>query len=256
MKQETKKQEVQVLSTTALAVVPAHLDQSWDEVSDVEAADIRIPRLLLMQSTSELVGQRKAAAGDIVNSITGEKVGDETNPLEIVPIYTFKTWVVSEKVNGKFEFKRVDQYVAGQKRNREEVIGGVEVQNAETINVLVMLNKDQENTSALPYLMSFRMTSLNCGKDILTQKMHAINMNTPFQKFVLKLAPFYTKNDKGQYFVFKFQGKAENTLFASSAALLRKWYDTFKAGSVKVDEEVTEAESTSAPLGAATGERF
>lgn len=262
----TKVKGTQEIATvdSALAVVentlPAlspDLMGSWDDSSDLEAKDIRIPRLLLMQSTSELVGQRKAQAGDIVNSITGEKIADEGNPLEVIPLHTYKTWVVSEKVNGKYEYKRIDPYTPGVERAREEKVGDVEVQNVESINVLVMLAKDQLNPEAMPFLLSFRMTSLNAGKDVLTQKRMSINANISFQRYLLKITPFYTKNDKGQFFVLKYTGKAENKDFAQSAGILRKWFETFKAGAAVVHEEAPETVADVTPLNTQTeGDRF
>lgn len=262
----TKVKVTQEISTVdaALAVVENNLPAlsnellgSWDDSSDLEAKDIRIPRLLLMQSTSELVGQRKAVAGDIVNSITGEKIGDEASPLEVIPLHTYKTWVVNEKVNGKYEYKRIDPYTPGVERAREEKIGDVEVQNVESINVLVMLAKDQLSLEAMPYLISFRMTSLNAGRDILTQKRMSINAGVAFQRYAITLTPTYTKNDKGLYFVMKYSGRTENKEFAKSAGTLKKWFDTFKAGSAVVHEETAEEVSTETqPINATVGDRF
>lgn len=240
-KEETK--EVMLKTENALALAP-ELNESWDSIEDVESKDIRIPRILLMQSTSELVGEGKAAPGDFINSSTGEKVGDKQNPIKIVPIYSYKTWVVNHKVGNKYEYLRTDVYTPGVDRPREESIGDQQIQNMETINLLCMLESELDNPQAIPYLLSFRSTSLTCGKDILTQKMNAINMNVPFPRFVLQISSVFTKNDKGQYHVMKFTGKSENTKFAEVAPVLKKWFDTFKAGQVKVSEEVVEQEVT------------
>jgi hypothetical protein len=258
----TKKQEIATVDaalavTNNLPALSAEMMGSWDDASDLEAKDIRIPRLLLMQSTSELVGQRKAQAGDIVNSITGEKIGDEATPLQVVPLHTYKTWIVSEKVNGKYEYKRQDPYTPGVERPREEKIGELEVQNVESINVLVMLANEQSNLEAMPYLLAFRMTSLSAGKDVLTQKRMSLNANISFQRYLLEIAPVYTKNDKGQFFVFKYKGKKENKEFVNSASILRKWFETFKAGAAQIHEETTEVTAETAPLNTQTeGDRF
>lgn len=231
---------VEVKATNAVAVQEL-ANMSWDD-DVVEAKDIRIPRLLLMQQMSELVSLRKAQAGDIVNSITEEKVADEKSPLLIVPIYTFKTWTIHHKVNGKFEYLKQEDYTpANANRPREESIGGVDYQNVETINLLGMRESDLDAADAIPVLLSFRMTSYACGKDVLTLKTNAARINKPFSTYTIKLTPTFVKNDKGNFFVFKFSGAYPTKNFENHVQTLYTWNQTFKAGKAQVAPEEAEA---------------
>lgn len=235
-----------IVEVKANAVATQDLaNMSWDD-DVVEAKDIRIPRLLLMQQMSELVSTRKAQAGDIINNITSEKVADEKEPLNIVPIHTFKTWTIHHKVNGKFEYLKQEDYTAANaNRPREEVIAGVEYQNVETINLLGIQEKDLNSLEALPVMLSFRMTSYACGKDILTLKTNAARINKPFSMYTIKLAPAFVKNDKGSFFVFKFTGAYPTKDFESHVQTLYTWNQTFRAGKAQV---APEEEETKSPL--------
>jgi hypothetical protein len=218
-------------------------NMSWDD-DVVEAKDIRIPRLLLMQQMSELVSTRKAQAGDIINNITEIKVGDEKDPLSIIPIHTFKTWTIQHKVNGKFEYLKQEDYTpANANRPREEVIAGVEYQNMETINLLGMQEKEINALDSLPVMLSFRMTSYACGKDILTLKTNAARINKPFSMYTVKLTPAFVKNDKGSFFVFKFAGAYPTKDFETHVNTLYTWNQTFRAGKAQVASEDTEKQA-------------
>lgn len=246
MANKKETQEVVVNETNAVALT-ADLAQSWDSDEVVEAKDLRIPRALLMQSTSEYVGQRKATAGDFVNSITADKIGGEKESLRVVPIYVFKTWTIMHKVGNKFEFLKSEPYtLQNSARPREENILGVDYQNVETVNMLAMLEKDLDKADALPYLFVFRMTSYACGRDILTLKQNCNRVNQPMASYTIKLTSEFKKNDKGQFFVVKYEGVDKNEKFVEQAASLKTWHDTFKGGMVKVHEEVEEADATQA----------
>lgn len=249
-KKET--QEIAVAEQRALAI-PTEFDSAWD-TDAVEAKDIRIPRALLMQSMSDLVGERKAAAGDVVNSITGAKLADDKSPLQVIPIHTFKTWAIHEKINGKFEFRRSEDYTPiNANRKREETVNGIETQNVETINLLCLQASEVAKPDALPLLISFRMTSYACGKDILTLKVNCARINKPLPFYTATLTPVYTKNDKGQFFVWKYSGATPTQDFAQHAPVLKGWFDTFKAGQAQVD---TEVEPMAAPTGPQAGDKF
>jgi hypothetical protein len=239
-KELVKKQDQELAALT---------QQSWDSEDDViEAKDIRIPRALLMQAMSELVGQRKAVAGDIVDSNTFEKLGDEQTPLIVVPITTFKTWTLESLKNGKFEWETSEAYTLQNSTRKKEGFKFVcrdgqerEGKAIEVINLLCFLEKDLGKASALPYVIAFRMTSFQCGQQILTERNSARSENLPFSAYKLKLSPLYTKNDKGQFYKFAMTGKSKNEKFVENAAVLKKWHETFSAGALKVAEESVES---------------
>src|SRR4051812_46900520 len=64
--------------------------------------DILVPRLMLMHDISDLVKERKADAGDIVGSVDGKVLAKFGTTLDIIPITTYREWLVNE-IDGKKE---------------------------------------------------------------------------------------------------------------------------------------------------------
>lgn len=222
---------------TGLVDLSTVADMAWG-AEEVEASDIRIPRLLLMQSQSDLVNERKAQSGDIIESAMQTKLGDDKTEVKIVPIYIFKDWMIQKKINGKYEYLSREEYtVANSTRPREEVVNGDELRNVLGINVLCMLEKDLNDPSAIPHLVTFRMTGMNAGKDISTLSVRAKSVGKPAAFYTIALGCDFTKNDKGNFFVFKVKGVEKTANFAEIEPTLYKWYQTFKSGVAKVDEE-------------------
>src|SRR4051812_2896032 len=67
---------------------------------EVLASDFVTPKILIMQGLSELLKDRtkRLSQGDIVRSTTGEKLGDDKNPVEFIPLRYNSKWMLSEKV--------------------------------------------------------------------------------------------------------------------------------------------------------------
>lgn len=226
------------------AVTVKQTNQLSTEVSgawgadEVESTDIRIPRILLMQQMSEMVAQEIAKPGELVDSTTSQVVCTKQEVLKIVPIYIFKDWVEQKEINGKYEYvQRMAYGPHNANLPREEVRNGEKFRNVIGINVLAMLEKDINDPSALPVMMTFRMTSLNAGKDISTLGLRAKSVNKPVAAFTIALGTELVKNEKGNYYVMKVKGVENTNNFNEVAPRLHGWYQTFKAGTAKVDEE-------------------
>lgn len=237
---------------TKEAAVPTTImaaDMAWG-ADEVEATDIRIPRILLMQSQSEMVAERKAQAGDIIESTFGNKLGDDKNPIKLVPIYIFKDWKIEKMINGKYEyFGREDFTVSNSNKPREEVINGEQFRNVLGINVLGMLAHEMEDPSALPVMVTFRMTSMNAGKDISTLAVRAKGVGKPAAYYTITLGCDFTKNDKGNFFTFKVKGQEITKNFEENSGRLFQWYQTFKQGTAKVDAEEVVADNEPITVG-------
>ncbi len=251
MKMGNGSKETKEVAVKQNQAVAALTETTWDTENVVEAKDIRIPRALLMQQMSDLVGQRKATAGDIVNSITGEKLADDKAPLKVVPITTFKTWTIEVLKSGKWEWETQEQYTLKNSVRSKEPFDYVDkagqkvsARAVEVINLLCFLEKDQGSAEALPYVISFRMTSFQCGQQILTERRNAQSANKPFPSYVLELSPAHTKNDKGSFYKFQVTGKSVNQGFKDNALVLKGWFDTFQMGTMKIDEEANASDDT------------
>lgn len=238
--------ELTTQETSKALAIPQEM-AAWG-ADEVESTDIRLSRLLLMQAMSEAVGAGNAVPGDIIDSNLGTKVADKNSTFKIVPIYIFKNWVHQKMINGKFEFQGMSPFSKETANLPRESLDstGTQLRNVIGINVLCMLEKDLNDPSALPVMLTFRMTSLNAGKDISTLAIRAQGVNKPVAAFTVELGNEFVKNDKGNYFVFKVKGVSETKNLEEVAPRLFKWYQTFKSGQAKVDAEVetTDTEST------------
>lgn len=80
--------------------IPAHLQEYVSDngqgagLEDVDTKDIEIPRITLMQALSPQVADGTFKAGDLVQSVTSELLAPAGEPLSIIPVKRFKTWIM------------------------------------------------------------------------------------------------------------------------------------------------------------------
>lgn len=221
---------------------------------EVQGSDVRIPKILLMQGLSELVSEEKASMGDFVNSITGDKLGDVKTPIEFIPIHMWKDWTISEELSGKFEYKeRVPFTAQNANWEREYVVDGVKHRRDLNLNFLVMLKSDVGQSGALPYVITFRRMSSNCGKDLATFLQKAAMQKKAAPYYTIKMGGKMQKNDKGSFYVPTIAGATVTPDYEAVANELYTWYQTFKAGTAKIDDS-DEVQSEVVGEGAATGQ--
>jgi hypothetical protein len=254
---ETKDLQVQDSSGRALQAGPT-VDMS-EQGFDV--SDIILPRILLMQSQSDLVAEGKAAPGQFVNSLTGEVLGDAKNPLEIIPLHSPpKTWVTSEKGprDGRPQFKKIQseaQILAEYGKSNakdipweENLANGVTRYNKRTLNFYVLLKKEVESGEAFPYLVSFQSTAYEQGKKIATHFMRcAMTRSQPYSR-TLKLSSLSNKTEKGNYFTPDIMPGHKSSVDELGAA--EQWLPVVKSANVRVDsaeKEEAAARTAEAP---------
>lgn len=241
--------EIQEQSTNALAeTVP---QASWGS-ENIEAQDILIPKVLLMQGLSEYVEEGKAQSGDQVLSTSGAVVAGKGNPLEVICISTFKTMEFKEKVGNKFEFKRSEpKSAANAGTPREFEQDGALWQCNEVINFYGLLPSQiaaeaaelekakkgempDPDCMALPVVLSFRRTSYTAGKAITTHFSKARQFGVPPAVKVFQVVSKQVKNDQGSFYVFDVEPGRKST--ADEIAVCRRWYETIAKSNVIVDE--------------------
>jgi len=224
----------------------------------MQASDVLIPKLLLMQGQSDLVNAGKATAGDIVKSTTGEVVASRGEPLAIIPIMTSKSWRIMEAEGQRFEFRRMEEWtVENDKRVLEWEEKGTKWRADRTLNFYVMLPKDivaerevfamldkgqtPENVSILtPCLLQFVRTSYNAGKKLITHFAMARQFRRPPAAWWLNLSSDATKNDQGHYYVFNVEAGGLTAI--EDLRKCREWYDIIRATDVKIHEPETAEE--------------
>lgn len=219
--------------------------------SQALASDTLVPRLLLMQGLSDFVADRKAMQGDMVRSTNIEKLGDDKNPIEFIPLSIQNTWIVKELVGEKFEFRKSVPRRAIVKpedvaeETKRDILDkqadnspwefahlGSKWKRVKAINVFALLPRDiaafeaeikkaQEtgeipdlDKTLMPVLISFQSTSFNAGKAVSTHFTKVAAMaqyGAKAHAYALGLSCSQEKNDKGTYFVFGVNGSRKLT---------------------------------------------
>lgn len=222
------KKELAKTESTELALA-GNLD-AWGE-NEMSSQDMVIPKILCMQGLSDLVSEGKAKMGDFVDSLSGEVVGSIENPVDIVPFHMEKIYIISKKEQGgsRFEFDRIEA-VTNQNYPFEEVVNGVTYKYEYTLQFYCLRPDD----TTLPYVVSFKSTSLKSGKVLSTQmyvRNRAAGLVPP--AFTIKLGGRKEKGEQGTYIVMEVkQGdRTSNELIGECL----NWMKVVKAGKAKVN---------------------
>lgn len=239
-----------------------------------DATDILIPRLLIGQSTSKAVQNEKVAFGQIFRSTTTEVVGGREKPVAIIPLAHSKTWVLSEKVAGKYTFRGSIPFVAENKDlpwNWTEKVDGkqTEWKRTASLNFYVLLPADiardilartdfqktgdlpDTEASLLPCAVSFQSTSFKAGRTLITHFAKAADFGVKPYVSSFNLFTDKTSNDQGTFYVLRVEalGKTDPAFFDTC----EKWRTIVGAAPIKVDEGEHAQDEPPHPAG---GERF
>lgn len=254
---------VQVAQNNAAAVVDADPDFDPSLTEGIDASDILIPKLLLMQGLSDLVTQEVVLQGEIVDSVTKKVVlarprpGEKAGYLEILPLSFSKSIDVSTKapaVPGRPEekFKYLETIPFDKQTallEREEILeDGTTVKRMHAINVAVFLRHQLDDPSAFPYIIKFKSSGYKVGKAVMNhfQKCQMTRRN-PFGSSLLLSVDKETKDDN-TYWVFKIaEGtRLDRVADAHRLATLKNWAKVMQSSKVRVDNS-DEDESPAAP---------
>lgn len=238
----------------ALAI-PENLRGSWG-TSSFDREDIMIPKLLLMQGLSKLVAEGTVGQGEIVRSTTGKSLAKKGESVSFIPLATFKTWVVEEKIGPKYEFRRTEPMTAANKDLPLEFVEGANSwRRSRCLNFYVLLPQDiAREVSALkaaasgelpdpedcllPCVLSFRRTSYPAGKILITHFAKADQFKVPPAVSVFKLSSDVVKNDLGTFQVLAVAPDRKTTI--EELTVCKKWHDTLQTANIKIDESDVE----------------
>lgn len=246
---------VAVQESNVPAVADAPIDEAWG-TEGLDASDMLVPKLLLMQGLSKFVTDGDAQQGQVVDSLSKEVVGGITNikagtgdKVELVVFSTFKTWIEFEKIDDEYEFvKQFPMNASNVNLAQEEVVNGIEVRRDRCLNFYVLLPSQIADGSALPYVISFRRTSMRAGKKIssMAQRLKALGRKPiAFKKVVLSVVPM--QRDDKKWWSYEME-EGENS---SQAELneAHKWYQVLKSATVRVDDsDLKEKAEAPAPV--------
>lgn len=211
----------------------------------IEASDLVIPRLLLMQNTSEYVGDKKAQLGDVVNSQTMEVVGGEKKPLEIIPLKLYKTLKVFDQTQTPPKFIREEPLTPANSRlPYEGTENGIQVKRFVNMNLFVLLKKDLEKGEAFPCVVSFKSTSIPAGKQIATQLFKMASLGRLPYSQTVNITVSLQKKERNTFAVF---GAAKgNNVDGGAVKEAEKWLSILASVQYRVDER-EETENTEIP---------
>lgn len=247
-----KKQE----ETKALSL--AQDLSSWGD-APVSSKDLVIPRILLMNGTSDLVTSGEAGFGELRDSLTNRKLGDLKNPVRIIPFAMKKSWIEYEiDSDGEKEYLRKydvtpqneNQKYEGEGEGRE---GGVtQVSRDYVMEFYVLLESDVRKGGELPYIITFRRTALKNGKKLATQ-MYVSNRGAklPPPGMTLELCVKIAANDDNKWAVLDVNLDPEVTK-ATDAETITKcldWYKMINTMKVHEDSYNEDASTEQAPSG-------
>ena len=216
----------------------------WGETR-VTSKDMVIPKILPLQHMSEKVAEKLGEYGDFRDTLSNTKFGDLETPFEVIPFLMQKKWM---------EFQMVPQKNGGVKREflqtvliqdnplvegfnddlplRDEAEG---IERDRVMDFFVLIPGEVESGEALPYVLSFRRTSLKCGQKMATQ-MYVKNRaaNKAPASVVMEMSGKSKSNDDGTFVVQDVAPKRVASDKEIAEAL--KWYKIIKQGGAKVDD--------------------
>lgn len=222
---------------------------SWGKVT-LTKNDLIIPRLILMQGTSDSVKKKLAQLGEIRDSLNNTLLADENKPLQVIPFYVYKKFKEMQIIEskGKIEKEFLRHVVIQDNpslpgynddlpwQDKEEIDGKeYSIDRIRTYDVFFVL---PELGRDVAYVMSFSSTNIKAAKNMLLQM--ALNQEqgkTPAANcFELKVS---TKaNDKNTWYIVEATLGRESTDQEQGKAL--KWYRRVQAGEAKAQEEEEE----------------
>lgn len=212
----------------------------------IEVGDLEIPKLMLMQSTSGLVGDELAKFGDMVNTMSNEALGDFNKPVEIVPLKVFKTLRIYDISAQPPKFIRAEPLTP------ENAIlpwegneGGVPIKRVTNMNFFILLKKEIDEDTAFPLVVSFKSTGMQAGKQLATHlfKLMALG-RLPYSQSIQLMAS-KEKKESNTYAVFKI-GKVE-ALSDAGKLVAKGWLAKLASLNYKIHETAEEDREESAP---------
>lgn len=228
---------------------PTNLNDWGVQEQHLNSRDIVIPKILAMQAMSKSVVSGEAKMGEFRDSLNDTVVGSEKHPIEFVPFYMEKVYVVMKKKDPKSDNYKFSRQVAITPATEDhefivETPDGLTEKWYRTSNFYVIFPKDIEAGNDIPHMLSFRSSSSRAGQKLATT-MYVKNLKakaTP-ASMVMELSGAKQTNDKGTFIVMDIKEKRKSSEKEVEAAF--EWVKTIRAGKVKVDHSDLESEANS-----------
>jgi hypothetical protein len=234
-----KKEEVRDLAlkeTTALDIPMP--EGGWDD-GEIEAKDLLIPMICVAQGSSDLAKRGEARPGDIYETVNKEILGDAKTSVNFIPIKYYKTWIHSEVIGGRPQFRSVEPYTPTnmEKYKYEETKqNGTLWRHYEVLNFYVILEKDLLEGRAFPHLLSFRSSNKRKGRPLLNHMATARRYNPPMPlcSMVFSINTVLATKGKDTWSVFDVKKVRATTKDEIMECL--GWLENMKTQNHKVDD--------------------
>lgn len=246
--------------TAAVALTEVEQAGAWGH-KEVSSNDMVVPKILPMQGLSKKVAEGLATMGEFRNSLTNELIGKiESSPFEVIPFHCTEVFDVYERQqDGQFKYKTSTPIVKnpsslGYNDNAawQDVSDGIEIKRVRKYNFFVLLPQEIAEGIAMPYVISFKSSSVKEGKKLFTlMYVRSRAMNLSPAAFKIKIDGVREKNDKGIFIVPNISQGHRTSVAEVTAA--KQWFDLVGKSTVKVDDS-DEAEAAAASSSADTGD--
>jgi hypothetical protein len=177
--------------------------EQWGQGSNLTSDAYELPRILLMQSNSPLVIERKAALGDFLETMGMSVIGSNKKPFELIPFYIEEKWLIKRKEGNQFKTKQIiDVTPANTSLAWEEEDGEGPIRRDRTLFVYCLLPEKLNNGVIIPFTIGFKRTSHKAGKYIAT-RMDKYNRaeNLCPAAYTIKISGKITEKNGGTYLV-------------------------------------------------------
>lgn len=234
------------------------------DAEKIDARDVLIPALYLMQSNSTFVKEEKAKNGAIIKSTGVVTVANKGESVGIVPLAFNKSFRVVDKKGNKWV--RNEAFNPGIADVWDFKEDGKDLKRVTCINVYAFLLSDLETQAkakldaektgdmldpsavAMPVLISFRSKGFKAGKEVITHFALAQRVKSEPYMGKLELSAHEEANDDGKFFVFDVKPLRDGKKLSKEAlADCAEWRTLMTAGKVRVDESGEELESSEPP---------
>ena len=193
---------------------------------DASAKDLVVPRLQLVQATSDICKNGGARPGEIVNGQTSQILAPKGAFLDLLPILTVGSWVVSEPVVGaQPKFIRMEAVTPQNDSDNwkvESYENGKPVLKQKRLSVLVL---SLASLDGFPFFIDFQKTNRKPGQILSTIIQENKFKNLPAPARVVSVSSALKTREQNSWFVYTVAVKRDAT--ADELAACKRWYDIF-----------------------------
>jgi len=183
-----KKTETQVSTKTE--------NETWGS-EGIDAEDILIPRIMLMQGLSDLVTEGHASIGDFIDSLDKDRTIAKKGETFDVVVFGVEKKIIRTKNK---EFDGMEDFVSGYKYDEVAANGDV-IKRSLLMQFYVLLKEDIENGDAFPYVLSFTKTATKPGKSLATKIAKLTMIGKPSAARYFTIGTELQSNDHGKWFI-------------------------------------------------------